>query len=65
MFRREAYDGSTELFGHPALLNLPSDDRSTVFYSTISALLASPTVGHEWKLCLTDAKVGRLGLFPH
>ena len=63
LFRREAYDGSVELFGHPALLNLPSSDKSSIFYSTISALLAPPTVGHEWKLCLTDAKVRKTFYF--
>lgn len=46
-----------ELFGHPAVLNLPSSDKGAAFYSALSPLLPPGTSGLPWKLNLTDAKV--------
>jgi len=55
LFRTQSDDGSHYLFAHPAVLNLPSSEQSTYYYSAIAPLLPPAIASHDWSLCLTDS----------
>lgn len=45
------------MFGHPAILNLPSSSLGTSLYTTVGNLVPHPLTACEWTLNLTDSKV--------
>ena len=59
MFRSDNGFGRPTVFGHPAILNLPSSSLGTSLYTTVGNLVPHPLTACEWTLNLTDSK----GLF--
>ena len=48
------------VFGHPAILNLPSSGLGESLYTTVGVLVPHPLTEYEWTLNLTDSKVNCL-----
>ncbi|KAL5476211.1 hypothetical protein EMCRGX_G026127 [Ephydatia muelleri] len=59
MFRSDNGFARPTVFGHPAILNLPSSGLGESLYTTVGVLVPHPLTEYEWTLNLTDSK----GLF--
>lgn len=56
LFRYEDEPGILSLLGHPALLNLPSNESVDYYYSAVSSLVPAHLTTKPWSLALTDRK---------